>query len=98
MCLAAQRLMAFGTKVIAFDPYVQPGRAAQLGITLVELDELLAESDFITVHLPKTPETRRPHRRARNYARSNHQSFSSTRLVAESSTSKPSPTPSLRAG
>ena len=55
--LAAQRLMAFGTKVIAFDPYVQPGRAAQLGITLVELDELLADSDFITVHLPKTPET-----------------------------------------
>jgi D-3-phosphoglycerate dehydrogenase len=55
--LAAQRLMAFGTKVIAYDPYVQPGRAAQLGITLVDLDTLLAESDFITVHLPKTPET-----------------------------------------
>ncbi len=55
--LAAQRLMAFGTKVIAYDPYVQPGRAAQLGIQLVELDELLAQSDFITVHLPKTPET-----------------------------------------
>jgi D-3-phosphoglycerate dehydrogenase len=55
--LAAQRLMAFGTKVIAYDPYVQPGRAAQLGISLVDLDTLLAESDFITVHLPKTPET-----------------------------------------
>ena len=49
--------MAFGTKVIAYDPYVQPGRAAQLGISLVDLDTLLAESDFITVHLPKTPET-----------------------------------------
>jgi len=55
--LAAQRLMAFGTKLIAYDPYVQPGRAAQLGIQLVDLETLLAESDFITVHLPKTPET-----------------------------------------
>ena len=55
--LAAQRLMAFGTRIIAYDPYVQPGRAAQLGITLVDLDTLLAESDFITIHLPKTPET-----------------------------------------
>jgi D-3-phosphoglycerate dehydrogenase len=55
--LAAQRLMAFGTRVIAYDPYVQPGRAAQLGIQLVDLDTLLQESDFITVHLPKTPET-----------------------------------------
>ncbi|MDH4353830.1 MAG: phosphoglycerate dehydrogenase, partial [Actinomycetota bacterium] len=55
--LAAQRLMAFGTTVIAYDPYVQPGRAAQMGVRLVELDVLLRESDFITVHLPKTPET-----------------------------------------
>ncbi len=55
--LAAQRLMAFGTRVIAYDPYVQPGRAAQLGIVLVDLDTLLAESDFMTIHLPKTPET-----------------------------------------
>jgi D-3-phosphoglycerate dehydrogenase / 2-oxoglutarate reductase len=55
--LAAQRLMAFGTTVIAYDPYVQPGRAAQLGIQLVALDTLLRDSDFITVHLPKTPET-----------------------------------------
>jgi D-3-phosphoglycerate dehydrogenase len=49
--------MAFGTKVIAYDPYVQPGRAAQMGVHLVDLDELLRSSDFITVHLPKTPET-----------------------------------------
>src|SRR5215203_1376738 len=33
--LAAQRLLAFGTRVIAYDPYVQPSRAAQLGIALV---------------------------------------------------------------
>jgi D-3-phosphoglycerate dehydrogenase len=55
--LVAQRLSAFGVKLVAYDPYVQPGRAAQLGITMVPLDDLLAESDFITIHLPKTPET-----------------------------------------
>lgn len=55
--LVAQRLSAFGVRLIAFDPYVQPARAAQLGVRMVSLDELLAESDFITVHLPKTPET-----------------------------------------
>jgi D-3-phosphoglycerate dehydrogenase / 2-oxoglutarate reductase len=55
--LVAQRLSAFGMKVIAFDPYVQAGRAAQMGVRLVSLDELLAEADFMSVHLPKTPET-----------------------------------------
>ncbi len=55
--LVAQRLAAFGTKILAYDPYVSSSRAGQLGIKLVGLDELLAESDFITVHLPKTPET-----------------------------------------
>ncbi len=55
--LVAQRLSGFGMRVIAYDPYVQPARAAQLGVRLVSLDELLAESDFITVHLPKTAET-----------------------------------------
>lgn len=55
--LVAQRLSAFGVRLIAYDPYVQPARAAQLGVRMVSLDELLAESDFITIHLPKTPET-----------------------------------------
>ncbi|GAA1823427.1 phosphoglycerate dehydrogenase [Actinomadura chokoriensis] len=55
--LVAQRLAAFDMNVIAFDPYVQAARAAQLGVKLVTLEELLRESDFITVHLPKTPET-----------------------------------------
>ena len=55
--LVANRLAAFGVKLIAYDPYVQPARAAQSGIRMVTLDELLAESDFITVHLPKTPDT-----------------------------------------
>ncbi len=55
--LVAQRLSAFGMKVIAYDPYVQAGRAAQMGVRLVSLEELVAESDFMSVHLPKTPET-----------------------------------------
>lgn len=55
--LVAQRLAAFGMNVIAFDPYVQAGRAAQMGVRMVSLEELLAESDFVSVHLPKTPET-----------------------------------------
>jgi D-3-phosphoglycerate dehydrogenase len=55
--LFAQRVAAFGTRLIAYDPYVQPARAAQLGVRLVGLEELLRESDFISIHLPKTPET-----------------------------------------
>jgi D-3-phosphoglycerate dehydrogenase len=55
--LVAQRLAAFGMNVIAYDPYVGAARAAQLGVRLVSLDELLAESDFISVHLPKSAET-----------------------------------------
>ncbi len=55
--LVAQRLSAFGVRLVAYDPYVQPARAAQLGVTLLTLEELLEQSDFITVHLPKTKET-----------------------------------------
>ena len=55
--LVAARLAAFGTHVIAYDPYVPPARAAQLGIELLPLDEVLARADFISVHLPKTKET-----------------------------------------
>ncbi|HTT54933.1 MAG TPA: phosphoglycerate dehydrogenase [Streptosporangiaceae bacterium] len=55
--LVAQRLAAFGMTVIAYDPYVAAARAAQLGVRLVGLDELLAEADFISVHLPKNAET-----------------------------------------
>ena len=55
--LVAQRLSGFGTQLIAYDPFVTPARAQQLGVTLVTLDELVEQSDFITVHIPKTPET-----------------------------------------
>jgi D-3-phosphoglycerate dehydrogenase len=55
--LVAARMQAFGMNVIAYDPYLQPARAAQLNVRLVDLDELLKVSDFITIHLPKTKET-----------------------------------------
>jgi D-3-phosphoglycerate dehydrogenase len=55
--LVAQRLAAFGAHVTAYDPYVSQARAAQLGIELLTLDELLGRADFISVHLPKTKET-----------------------------------------
>src|SRR4029079_8881468 len=55
--LVAQRLSPFAMTVIAYAPYVQAGRAAQMGVRLVDLDTLLAEADFLSVHLTKTPET-----------------------------------------
>lgn len=55
--LVAHRLAAFGVSLIAYDPFVQPARAAQASVRMVDLDELLERSDFITVHLPKTKET-----------------------------------------
>jgi D-3-phosphoglycerate dehydrogenase len=55
--LVAQRLAAFGAEIIAYDPYVSPALAAQLGIELMSLDQLLGRADFISVHLPKTAET-----------------------------------------
>ncbi|MWB99912.1 phosphoglycerate dehydrogenase [Agromyces seonyuensis] len=55
--LIAARLQAFGTEIIAYDPYITAARAQQLGVRPVSLDELLEQSDFITIHMPKTPET-----------------------------------------
>ncbi|HYO04660.1 MAG TPA: phosphoglycerate dehydrogenase [Mycobacterium sp.] len=55
--LVAQRLAAFGAHITAYDPYVSQARAAQLGIELLTLDELLGRADFISMHLPKTKET-----------------------------------------
>jgi D-3-phosphoglycerate dehydrogenase len=55
--LITARLQAFGMNVVAFDPYVTSARAQQLGVTLLTLDELLAQADFITIHMPKTHET-----------------------------------------
>jgi D-3-phosphoglycerate dehydrogenase len=55
--LVAQRAMAFGMRIVAYDPYISDERARHMGIELVDLDTLLAQSDFITIHLPKNKET-----------------------------------------
>ncbi|MGH2825443.1 MAG: phosphoglycerate dehydrogenase [Actinomycetota bacterium] len=56
--LVAQRASAFGMRLLAYDPYVSESRASQMGIGLVDdVGELCRRSDFLTVHLPKTPET-----------------------------------------
>jgi D-3-phosphoglycerate dehydrogenase len=55
--LVAQRALAFGMRLCAYDPYVSADRARQMGVELMALDELMAESDFVTIHLPKTSET-----------------------------------------
>ncbi|MCI0632659.1 MAG: phosphoglycerate dehydrogenase [Actinobacteria bacterium] len=56
--LVALRCAAFGMRVIAFDPYVPRERAKEMGVELMPtLEALLVQSDFLTVHLPRTPET-----------------------------------------
>lgn len=48
---------AMGMKLLAYDPFISSERAEQLGCRLVELDLLIREADYITLHMPKTPET-----------------------------------------
>ena len=55
--LVAQRALAFGMKLIAYDPYISQERARKMGVTLVSLDELVATADVVTIHLPKSKET-----------------------------------------
>lgn len=55
----ARRAMAFGMKVLAFDPYLSASRARTLQVELVEnLEDVLPRADFFTLHMPVTPETR----------------------------------------
>jgi D-3-phosphoglycerate dehydrogenase len=54
----ARRAMAFGMRVLAYDPYLSASRARTLQVELVEnLDDILPRADFITLHMPSTPET-----------------------------------------
>ena len=54
----AARAKAFGMRVIAYDPYVDKSRAEELGVSLVNLEELLESSDIVTIHAALTRETR----------------------------------------
>jgi D-3-phosphoglycerate dehydrogenase / 2-oxoglutarate reductase len=57
--MVARRGLAFDMRVLAYDPYANAAFAAANGIALVSLEELLAASDFVSLHAPLTPETNR---------------------------------------
>src|SRR6187399_352630 len=56
--IVADRAKGLKMRVIAFDPYLSQERANDLGVEKVELNDLLARADFITLHVPMTPETK----------------------------------------
>ena len=56
--IVADRALGLKMKVAAYDPFLSPERALDLGVDKVELDELLARADFITLHTPLTDQTR----------------------------------------
>ncbi|MFD1797033.1 phosphoglycerate dehydrogenase [Paracoccus aurantiacus] len=56
--IVADRALGLKMKVLAYDPFLSEERADQLGVKKVELDELLAKADFITMHVPLTDKTR----------------------------------------
>ena len=58
--LVADRAKGFGMRLVAYDPFVSEDRAKKMGVELLGLDQVVTESDFLTIHLPKTPETDRP--------------------------------------
>ncbi len=55
--LVADRAIGFGMQLVAYDPYVDPEQAREMRIDLVSLPQLMAASDFVTLHVAKTPET-----------------------------------------
>jgi D-3-phosphoglycerate dehydrogenase len=56
--IVASRALGLKMKVVAFDPFLTPERAVEMGVEKVELDQLLARADFITLHTPLTDQTR----------------------------------------
>jgi D-3-phosphoglycerate dehydrogenase len=56
--LVAARAQAFGMEILAYDPYASEEVAREFGVTLVELDDLLSQADYITLHTVTSPETR----------------------------------------
>ena len=57
--LVATRAQAFGMEVVAFDPYVSEEIGQEVGVTLVDLNELFEQADYISLHASKSPETER---------------------------------------
>ena len=61
--IVADRALGLKMKVIAYDPFLSPERARDLGVEKVELDDLFKRADFITLHTPLTDKTTQHHRR-----------------------------------
>ncbi len=55
--LVAQRCLAFGMTLVAYDPYISQERAEKMGVQLQSLEDLIHSADFISIHLPKSKET-----------------------------------------
>ena len=55
----ARRASAFGMRIVAHDPFISEGVAAGLGVQLLSMDELFAQADYISLHMPSTPQTRK---------------------------------------
>ena len=56
--LVAQRASAFGMRLVAYDPFVAPDRAARMNVALsTTVEDVLRQADFLTIHLPRTPDT-----------------------------------------
>jgi D-3-phosphoglycerate dehydrogenase / 2-oxoglutarate reductase len=53
----AARARAFGMEIVAHDPFIAPRTVGDLGVALVTLDDLLERADYVTLHVPATPET-----------------------------------------
>jgi len=57
--LVVTRLSGFGCKFIGYDPLISPERAAQIEVELVDLETLFSKSDYVSLHIPETPETKK---------------------------------------
>ena len=55
--LVAQRALAFGMRLVAYDPFVSAERARQLSVELMPVERLVQVADFVTLHVAKTPDT-----------------------------------------
>ena len=95
--LVAQRAQAFGMRLVAYDPFVVAERARQMGVELLPLEQVVAEADFLTIHLPKTKETIGPDRQGAAGQGQARRCGSSTWPAAASSTRRRWPGRSARA-
>ena len=57
--LVAKRLMGFDCKFLGYDPLISAERAAEMDVELVDLETLFSKSDYVSLHIPETPETKK---------------------------------------